>query len=194
MVFHSIDPEALPRFRRRRVLFWWTPRRCRRRGRVAPPCGALRGGFHGLHGVSTDPHRRATNRDIRVDIVPPDAAEDAGDGIPVYASDPFQAPEGSGTRSGADLLEPGESTTVIGIRRGSRSCHARCARRRGRPTGSTASRAREAGTFSGDVGLTAEDRCRLCDRRRDRARSSGRRGGRGPPAPHRLQATVGSCR
>src|SRR5215207_1969919 len=30
-----------------------------------------------------------------LDLVPPDAANDAGDGIPVYASAPFQAPEGS---------------------------------------------------------------------------------------------------
>src|SRR5215213_5450299 len=30
-----------------------------------------------------------------LDLVPPAAADDAGDGIPVYASDPFQAPQGN---------------------------------------------------------------------------------------------------
>ena len=50
-----------------------------------------------------------------LDLVPPDAVANAGDGIPVFASDPFSAPDG--TRDidlVRDLLEPGESTTVIG--------------------------------------------------------------------------------
>src|SRR5215211_3931636 len=50
-----------------------------------------------------------------LDLVSPDAVNDAGDGIPVFAGDPFPAP--SGTRDidlVRDLLGPGESTTVIG--------------------------------------------------------------------------------
>src|SRR5687768_129090 len=51
-----------------------------------------------------------------IDLIPPDAANDDGDGIPVYASDMFLAPAGSRDIDLVrDLLEPGESTTVIGI-------------------------------------------------------------------------------
>ena len=81
-----------------------------------------------------------------------------GGGIPVYASAPFEAPEG--TRDVdlvRDLLEPGESTTVIGneapvlilVTLG--TIHAEAT------DGSAASlRVGEAATFSGDIVLTAE--------------------------------------
>ena len=93
-----------------------------------------------------------------LDLVPPDAAGDAGDGIPVFASDPFQAPDGMRDIDLVrDLLEPGESTTVIGseapvlvlVTLGSLRAEA--------TDGSTASlRVGEAATFNGDVVLTAE--------------------------------------
>ena len=93
-----------------------------------------------------------------LDVVPPDAADDAGDGIPVFASDPFQAPDG--TRDVdlvRDLLEPGESTTVIGNTAPVLVLVTLGAVRAEATDGSTASlRVGEAGTFSGDVVLTAE--------------------------------------
>jgi len=93
-----------------------------------------------------------------LDVVPPDAADDAGDGIPVFASDPFQAPDG--TRDVdlvRDLLEPGESTTVIGNTAPVLVLVTLGAVRAEATDGSTASlRVGEAGTFSGDVVLTPE--------------------------------------
>src|SRR5215217_4196248 len=93
-----------------------------------------------------------------LDVVPPDAAGEAGDGIPVFASDPFQAPDG--TRDVdlvRDLLEPGESTTVIGNTAPVLVLVTLGAVRAEATDGSTASlRVGEAGTFSGDVVLTAE--------------------------------------
>jgi hypothetical protein len=93
-----------------------------------------------------------------LDLVPPDMVDDAGDGIPVYASDPFPAP--SGTRDidlVRDLLEPGESTTVIGNEAPVLVLVTLGAVRAEATDGSAASlRVGEAGTFSGDVVLTAE--------------------------------------
>lgn len=93
-----------------------------------------------------------------IDLVPPEAAEDAGDGIPVYASAPFDAPGGARDIDLVrDLLEPGESTTVIGnaapvlvlVTLGSIKIEA--------TDGSTATlKVGEAATFSGDIVLTAE--------------------------------------
>ena len=93
-----------------------------------------------------------------LDLVPPEAADDAGDGIPVYASDPFQAPQGSRDIDLLrDLLEPGESTTVIGNSAPVLVLVTLGALRVEATDGSTASlRVGEAGTFSGDVVLTAE--------------------------------------
>jgi hypothetical protein len=93
-----------------------------------------------------------------LDLVPPDAADDAGDGIPVYASDLFLAPEG--TRDidlVRDLLEPGESTTVIGNEAPVLVLVTLGAVRAEATDGTAASlRVGEAATFSGDVVLTAE--------------------------------------
>ena len=93
-----------------------------------------------------------------LDLVPPDAADDAGNGIPVFASDPFQAPDG--TRDidlVRDLLEPGESTTIIGNAAPVLVLVTLGGVRAEATDGSTASlRVGEAGTFSGDVVLTAE--------------------------------------
>src|SRR5215218_7527492 len=93
-----------------------------------------------------------------LDLVPPDAADDAGDGIPVFASDPFQAPDGiRDIDLVRDLLEPGESTTVIGNIAPVLVLVTLGAVRAEATDGSTASlRVGEAGTFSGDVVLTAE--------------------------------------
>jgi hypothetical protein len=93
-----------------------------------------------------------------LDLVAPDAVEGSSGGIPVFASDPFQPP--AGTRDidlVRDLLEPGESTTVIGnavpvlvlVTLGAVGVEA--------TDGSTTSlRVGEVGVFSGDVLLTAE--------------------------------------
>jgi Bacterial TSP3 repeat len=93
-----------------------------------------------------------------LDLVSPDAADDAADGIPVYASDPFQAPDGiRDIDLVRDLLEPGESTTVIGNSAPVLVLVTLGALRVEATDGSTASlRVGEAGTFSGDVVLTAE--------------------------------------
>jgi hypothetical protein len=113
-------------------------------------------------------HASATSRLIPIgerptgvftlDLVPPDAADDAGEGIPVYASDPFQAP--AGTRDidlVRDFLESGESTTVIGNEAPVLVLVTLGAVRAEATDGSAASlRVGEAGTFSGDVVLTAE--------------------------------------
>jgi hypothetical protein len=93
-----------------------------------------------------------------LDLVPPDAVANAGDGIPVFASDPFSAPDG--TRDidlVRDLLEPGESTTVIGNETPVLVLVTLGAVRAEATDGSAASlRVGEATTFSGDVVLTAE--------------------------------------
>src|SRR5918995_2327079 len=93
-----------------------------------------------------------------LDLVPPEAADDAGGGIAVYASDPFQSPQGSRDIDLLrDLLEPGESTTVIGNSAPVLVLVTLGALRAEATDGSTASlRVGEAGTFSGDVVLTAE--------------------------------------
>ena len=93
-----------------------------------------------------------------LDLVPPDATDDAGDGIPVYASDPFQAPDGiRDIDLVRDLLEPGESTTVIGNEAPVLVLVTLGAVRAEATDGSAASlRVGEAATFSGDVVLTAE--------------------------------------
>src|SRR5215211_7835896 len=92
-----------------------------------------------------------------LDLVPPDAADDAGDGIPVYASDPFQAPgPARDIDLVRDLLEPGESTTVIGNESPVLVLVTLGAVRAEATDGSSASlRVGEAATFSGDVVLTA---------------------------------------
>ncbi len=93
-----------------------------------------------------------------IDLVPPDAVDDTGDGIPVYAGDPFPAP--GRTRDidlVRDLLEPGESTTVIGNESPVLVLVTLGAVRAEATDGSSASlRVGEAATFSGDVVLTAE--------------------------------------
>src|SRR5215211_4341027 len=93
-----------------------------------------------------------------LDLVPPDAVDDAGDGIPVYASDPFQAPgRMRDIDLVRDLLEPGESTTVIGNQSPVLVLVTLGAVRAEATDGSSASlRVGEAATFSGDVVLTAE--------------------------------------
>lgn len=93
-----------------------------------------------------------------LDLVPPDAADDAGGGIPVYASAPFQAPNGNRDIDLVrDLLEPGESTTVIGNSAPVLVLATLGSLRVEATDGSTASlKVGEAGTFSGDVVLTAE--------------------------------------
>jgi hypothetical protein len=93
-----------------------------------------------------------------IDLVPPDTADDAGAGIPVYASAPFAAP--SGPRDidlVRDLLEPEESTTVIGNETPVLVLVTLGAVRVEATDGSAASlRVGEAATFSGDIVLTAE--------------------------------------
>ena len=93
-----------------------------------------------------------------IDIVGPNAAADAGGGIPVFASDRFSPPRGGrDVDLVRDLLEPGESTTVIGnetpvvvlVTLGQIRAEA--------SDGSAMSlRVGEAATFSGDIVLTSE--------------------------------------
>jgi hypothetical protein len=93
-----------------------------------------------------------------IDIVPAENADDAGGGIPVYASAPFTAP--SGLRDidlVRDLLEPGESTTVIGNEAPVLVLVTLGAIRAEATDGSSASlRVGEAATFSGDIVLSGE--------------------------------------
>ena len=93
-----------------------------------------------------------------INAVSPDDAADAGGGIPVYASAPFEVPPGERDFNLVrDLLEPGESTTVIGdaapvlvvVTLGAVSVEA--------SDGSSANlRVGEAATFTGDVVITAD--------------------------------------
>jgi hypothetical protein len=93
-----------------------------------------------------------------IDLVPTDKAKETGDGIPVFASDPFAAPSGARDIDLVrDLLQPGESTTVIGnespvpvlVTLGAVQVEA--------TDGSTKSlKVGEAATFSGDVVVTAQ--------------------------------------
>jgi hypothetical protein len=93
-----------------------------------------------------------------IDLTVPDAAADAGGGIPVFAGEPFAAPAGErDVDLVRALLDPGESTTVIGnaapvlvlVTLGAVQAEA--------TDGSTADlRVGEAATLSGDVIITAE--------------------------------------
>ena len=114
--------------------------------------------FHATSTSRLNPVGERPTGVFAIDLVPPDAVDDAGDGIPVYAGDPFPAP--SRTRDVdlvRDLLEPGESTTVIGNESPVLVLVTLGAVRAEATDGSAASlRVGEAGTFSGDVVLTAE--------------------------------------
>lgn len=93
-----------------------------------------------------------------IDVVEGGRASEAGDGIPVFASEPFSAPSGARDIDLVrDRLDPGESTTVIGneapvlvlVTLGAVQVEA--------TDGSSGDlRVGEAGTFSGDVVITAQ--------------------------------------
>lgn len=127
-------------------------------GRAAALLSPGEASFHDDTRVRAEPVGERAAGIFAVDLVSPDAAEDAGDGIPVYASAPFDAPTGARDIDLVrDLLEPGESTTVIGnaapvlvlVTLGSIRAEA--------TDGSTATlKVGEAATFSGDIVLTAE--------------------------------------
>lgn len=93
-----------------------------------------------------------------IDLVAPDAADEANGGIPVFASAPFAAPEGARDIDLVrDLLEPGESTTVIGNEAPVLVLVTLGTIRAEATDGSAASlRVGEAATFSGDIVLSAE--------------------------------------
>ena len=93
-----------------------------------------------------------------LDVVPPEEAEDVGGGLPVFASEPFEAPKGMRDIDLVrDLLEPGESTTIIGNEAPVLVLVTLGAVRAEATDGSAASlRVGEAATFSGDIVLTAE--------------------------------------
>jgi len=93
-----------------------------------------------------------------LDLVPPDAADDAGGGLPVFTSEAFETPGGMRDFDLArDLLEPEESTTIIGSEAPVLVLVTLGAVRVEATDDSTASlRVGEAGTFTGDIVLTAE--------------------------------------
>ncbi|MBW3631523.1 MAG: hypothetical protein KY456_00705 [Chloroflexi bacterium] len=93
-----------------------------------------------------------------LDLVPPDAADDAGGGLPVFASEPFETPDGMRDIDLArDLLEPGESTTIVGNEAPVLVLVTLGAVRAEATDGSAASlRVGDAATFTGDIVLTAE--------------------------------------
>lgn len=93
-----------------------------------------------------------------IDVVPPERAAEDDDGIPVYASAPFDAPEGERDLDLVrDLLEPEESTTVIGNEAPVLVLVTLGAIRAEATDGSSANlRVGEAATFQGDIVLTAE--------------------------------------
>jgi hypothetical protein len=93
-----------------------------------------------------------------IDLVPPDAADAADGGIPVYASATFQTPGGVRDLDLVrDLLDPGESTTVIGNQAPVVVLVTLGALRADASDGSSASlQVGEAGTFNGDIVLTAD--------------------------------------
>lgn len=93
-----------------------------------------------------------------LDIVAPDAVDDAGNGIPVFASATFAAPTGPrDVDLVRDLLAPEESTTVIGGEAPVLVLATLGEIRAEATDGSAATlRVGEAATFSGDIVLTAE--------------------------------------
>lgn len=93
-----------------------------------------------------------------IDLVPPDAAEAIDGGIPVFASATFQTPAGARDLDLVrDLLDPGESTTVIGNEAPVVVLVTLGAVRADASDGSSSSlRVGEAGTFTGDIVLTAD--------------------------------------
>jgi len=93
-----------------------------------------------------------------LDLVPPDAGNDAGGGLPIFASDSFETPDGMRDIDLArDLLEPGESTTIIGNEAPVLVLVTLGAVRAEASDGTPASlRVGEAATFVGDIVLTAE--------------------------------------
>lgn len=114
--------------------------------------------FHGDEAARPTPVGERPAGLFAIDLVSPDAAQDAGDGIPVFAGEPFAPPAGARDLDLVrDLLEPGEATTVIGneapvlvlVTLGAVQVEA---------TDGTSSQLRvgEAATFSGDVVITAE--------------------------------------
>jgi hypothetical protein len=116
------------------------------------------GSFHASPASRLIPIGERPTGVFTLDLVPSDAADDAGDGIPVFASEPFQAPEGMrDVDLVRDLLEPGESTTIVGSEAPVLILVTLGALRAEATDGSTASlRVGEAATFNGDVVLTAE--------------------------------------
>src|SRR3954464_7439375 len=92
-----------------------------------------------------------------IDLVPPDAADAADGGIPVYASATFQTAGGARDLDLVrDLLDPAESTTVIGNEAPVMVLVTLGALRADASDGSSSSlRVGEAGTFSGDIVPTA---------------------------------------
>jgi hypothetical protein len=113
--------------------------------------------FHGETATRLTPVGERPAGLFTIDLVAPAATQDAGAGIPVFASEPFSAPAGArDVDLVRDLLEPGEATTVIGnespvlllVTLGAVQVEA--------TDGSSATlRVGEAGTFSGDVVVTA---------------------------------------
>ena len=93
-----------------------------------------------------------------LDLVPPDAADDAGGGLPVFTSEPFESPDGMRDIDLArDLLEPGESATIVGNEAPVLVLVTLGAVRAEATDGSAESlRVGEAATFFGDIVLTAE--------------------------------------
>ena len=114
--------------------------------------------FHGDGAARLTPVGERPAGLFAIDLVPPEAAQEAGDGIPVFAGEPFATPAGARDLDLVrDLLEPGEATTVIGneapvlvlVTLGAVQVEA--------TDGSSAPlRVGEAATFVGDVVITAE--------------------------------------
>ena len=93
-----------------------------------------------------------------IDLAPPESAGDAGGGIPVYASAPFAPPAGArDVDLVRDLLEPGESTTVIGNQAPVLVLVTLGAVRAQATDGSSATlQVGQAATFGGDIVITGE--------------------------------------
>ncbi|MBA2595239.1 MAG: hypothetical protein H0V00_01260 [Chloroflexia bacterium] len=93
-----------------------------------------------------------------IDLVGPDAVADASDGIPVFAGEPFAAPDGRREIDLVrDLLEPEEATTVIGNEAPVLVLVTLGTIRAEATDGAAVSlRVGEAATFSGDIVLTGE--------------------------------------
>jgi len=160
VVFHSINPGASVELQTQGAGFILVDTGGvlvdeRERSALLAPAEAF---FHTVPAMRLIPVGDRPAGVFMLDLVPLDTANDAGGGLPVFASDPFEAPGGIRDIDLArDLLAPGESTTIIANEAPVLVLVTLGAVRAESTDGTEASlRVGEAATFVGDIVLTAK--------------------------------------